>query len=354
MKYLLTALFVFTQAATVFAQSADTTVSPKKEKVKTIRLHAKNYRVQGGTVIPISGVKVIAMCADTTQLGFIQKGLGDQVLHAVPDGPYTAFLQDFVNDMLRNVYTKSGNQMLWIIKDLRINEGRSALVRLKADAYLSTDKEHYRLLKAFDTVLTKSGIDVTPLHDDNIAHVLQVLHLYCDLTAGTYAGNTELTEAAIIAQEQEKFHVPIYMDTVYKEGVYLTYKEFLANAPSIADFDITVVKKKVAIYARQTDGSCKEIVAPWGISKKGELYKYDLKELVPIERKENSFILSSFLDEVKRRNTLVAWDTFAAGVFNAGFLYWTPHVHPATGMPGIAEEKPMATAVDVESGGLVF
>jgi len=354
MKYLLTVLLVFTQAVICFAQLSDTTVSPKDKKIKTIRLHAKQYRAKGETLIRLSGVKVIPMCADTSQLGFVQKGIANEVIHAVPDRPYASFLQDFVNDMLRDVYKESGMQMLWIIKDLRINEGRAALVRLKADAYLSTDKQHYRLLKVFDTVLVKYAIDGTGLHDDNIAHAMQVFYLYCDLTAGTYAGDTALTEAAIIAQEQEKFRTPIYMDTVYKEGVYLSYKEFLANAPSVTDFDVTVKKKKVTIYAREADSSCREIASPWGISKKGELYKYDLKMLVPIERKANSFILSNFLDDIRKRNTLFAWNAIAFGAGGAGFLYWTPWVHPATGMPQLAELKPLATTVDAESGELVF
>ena len=354
MKYLLTVVLAFMQAALIFAQSADTIVPSKEKRVKTIRLHAKQYRAKGETLIRLSGVKVIPVCADTSLLGYVQKGLSYDVVYAVPDKPYTSFLQDFVNDMLRNVYKEDGMQMLWIIKDLRINEGQGVMVRLKADAYLSTDKQHYRLLKAFDTVLVQSAIIESNLHDDNIGHALQVFHLYCDLTAGVYISDTALTEAAIIAREQEKFRAPVYMDTVYKEGVYLSYKEFLANAPSVTDYDITVKKRKVTIYAREADSSCREIVAPWGLSKKGELYKYDLKELLLIERKANSFILSSYLDDIRRRNTLIAWNALSTEVLNAPFLFWTPRVHPATGMPQLAEQKPLATTVDVESGEFVF
>ncbi|KAA2240678.1 hypothetical protein F0L74_31535 [Chitinophaga agrisoli] len=347
MKYLLTAVFVWTQALAIFAQSADTT---KTRKIKTIHLKARQYRAKGETLIPLSGVRVIPVCADTTQLGFIPKGLK----YAVPDRPYTSFLQDYVNDMLRNVYKGSGMQMLWIIKDLRVNEGPGAIVRLKADAWLSADKQHYRLLKTFDTILVQQALYVTQVHDDNIAHALQVFYIYCDLAVGTAASDPALTEAEIVAREQEKFRAPIYIDTVYKEGVYLSYKEFLANAPSVTDYDISVRKNKVTIYAREVDSSCTELDAPWGLSKKGELYKYDLKELVPLERKANSFIVTNYMSEVRKSNNLATWSVISPTVALASLLFWAPKVHPSPAVPQLGDEKPMATTVDPYSGEFVF
>lgn len=51
---------------------------------------------------------------------------------------------------------------------------------------------------------------------------------------------------------------------------------------------------------------------------------------------------------------LIAWNNLSTGVLNAPFLFWTPRVHPATGMPQLAEQKPLATTVDAESGEFVF
>ena len=169
MQYLLTVVLLFTQAFTTFAQSPGDAAPSRSEKVKAIRLDAKRYRADGETLIRLSGIKVVPMCADTNYLGFVQAGMMNRMIHAVPDKPFTPYLQDFVNEVFKDVYTEPGFQLLWIIKDLRINESSDdALVRLRADAYLSTDKAHYRLLTAFDTILVQGGMEIPSMHDDNI------------------------------------------------------------------------------------------------------------------------------------------------------------------------------------------
>ena len=160
----------------------------KKENVKVIRLDARRYRADGEALLRLSGIKVIVLCADTSQLGYVQKGMTNKAVRAVPDKPYTTYLQDLVNEVFGGVYVASGRQMLWVIKDLRINEvthaaSEHAFVRLKTDAYLpvnNSDTPAYRLLAVFDKVFVKGGMDVTHKHGKNIAEAIQQFYLACE------------------------------------------------------------------------------------------------------------------------------------------------------------------------------
>jgi hypothetical protein len=348
-----------------FAQTHTEDAAAKNEKVKVIHLDARRYRATGEPLLRLSGIKVIPLCADTTQLGFVQVGMTNKKIRAVPDKPYTPYLQDFVNTILGGEFVPSGRQMLWVIKDLRVNEttemfSEHAFVRLKADAYIhvpASDSAHptYRLLKAFDTVLVKGGMDVTSKHDKNIAQAIQLFYLSCEDAAGAYSAGTSMTEAAIMDSTLQPFKAPIYQDTAYKKGIYLTYQEFLGNAPAISDFEIDVKKrKKTVVYTMGTDSIRKEVTYMWGVSYKGELYKYDAGELVPIERKNNAFVLSKYMDDINRRNQSIFWNTIAFGVIVGGATYTSTAVHQATAIPAIVNFGPEATAVDVESGELVF
>jgi len=295
-------------------QAGEDTV--KQEKVKVIRLDAKRYKAKGAALLRLSGIKVIPLCPDTSQLGYVQVGMTNRKIRAVPDKAYTPYLQDFVNALLGGVYVPSGRQMLWVIKDLRINEtsevmGEQAFVRLKAAAYVPADNsEHpaYRLLTAFDTVLIRSGLDVTGKHDRNIAQAMQLFYLACEDAAGAYTASTPMTEAALIDSTLGAFKAPIYRDTAYKEGIYQNYGEFLANAPGISDFEVEISKrKKMTVYAKGPDSIRHEMTQLWGLCYKGELYKYDEGELVPIERKGNAFVLSRYMADINRRNKSIFW-----------------------------------------------
>jgi hypothetical protein len=307
---------------------------------------------------------VVPLCADTSQLGFVQVGMANKKVRAIPDKAYTPYLQDFVNALLGGVYVPSGREMLWVIKDLRINEtseamSEQAFVRLKADAYVPADNSGqpaYRLLTAFDTALIKRGMDVTGKHDKNIAQAMQLFYLACEDAAGSYTAGGSMTEAAIIDSTLSAFRTPIYLDTAYKDGVYYYYEEFLANAPRTTDFEIeTKKRKKMVVYAKGPDSIRKEVTRMWGLSYKGELYKYDEGELVPIERKGNAFVLLKYMDDINRRNKSIFWGAMGFGLVGAAVAYNSTAVHAANAIPWLlAYYRPEATAIDVETGELIF
>lgn len=192
------------------------------------------------------------------------------------------------------------------------------------------------------------------MHDDNISEAIQLFYLACEEAAGRYTGDTVLTEADIVAREQEQFKAPIYMATAYTEGVYLTYKEFLANAPSVRDFDIVVKKKKTRVYVNGADSSRKELLSIWGLSKRGKLYKYHAKKLMPIERQGNQFVLSKYMDDVNKRNRSNFWGGMTLGVVVGGLAIAAGDPAMLTDWSNVAGHSAEATVVDGESGELVF
>jgi len=360
-KYAFIAALLFSPIC-LFAQAeVDAT---KHEKVKVIRLDAKHYLPDGAPLLRLSGIKVIVLCADTSKLGYVQKGMANKAVRAVPDKPYTPYLQDFVNEVFGGVYVASGRRMLWVIKDLRINEATQdmqehAFVRLKADAYLpvnNSDTPAYRLLAAFDRVFVKSGGNLANKHDEQIAEAIQQFYLSCEDAAGVYSSDTPLTEAVIVAKALEPFKAPIYHDTAYKEGVYKTYQEFLADAPSITHVEIEKKKgQEKAVYAVSGDMVRKEVTEMWGVCYKGVLYKYDDHELIPIARQGNTFIVSRYLRDLNSQKTFIFWEgmasVLAGGVPGSD---GSTGMHLARWVPEAAEYGAAATTVDVESGELVF
>ena len=348
----------------LFAQVQAEENTIKNEKVKVIRLDAKHYLPDGAALLRLSGIKVIVLCADTSQLGYVQKGMANKAVRAVPDKPYTPYLQDFVNQVFGGVYVASGRRMLWVIKDLRINEARQAMsqyafVRLKADAYLpvnNSDTPSYRLLAVFDRVFVEDGQDVTRKHSKNIAAAIQQFYLSCEDAASVYSSDTPMTEAAIVAKALEPFKAPIFHDTAYKDGVYRTYAEFLANAPSLTAIEVEQKKrKKIVVYAVLGDSQRKEVTEMWGVCYKGDLYKYDENELVPIARRGNTFVMTQYLRDLNRRNSLMFWDAVVAGLTESVPSFdGSPGMHLAKWVPEAAEYGAAATTVDVESGELVF
>jgi len=361
MKYAFIAALLFSPIC-LFAQGTGDNIT--NGKVKAIQLNAKRYRADGEALLRLSGIKVIVLCADTSQLGYLQKGLANKAVRAVPDKPYTPYLQDFVNEVFGGVYVASGRRMLWVIKDLRINEATQdmrehAFVRLKADAYLpvnNSDTPAYRLLAVFDRVFVKSGGNVGNKHDEQIAEAIQQFYLSCEDAAGVYSSDTLLTEAAIVAKALEPFKSPIYHDTAYKEGVYKTYEEFLADAPSITHVEIEKKKgQEKVVYAVSGDMVRKEVTEMWGVCYKGVLYKYDDHELIPIARQGNTFIVTRYLRDLNRRNSFIFWEGMASVL--AGGVPGTDGssgMHLAKWVPEAAEYGAVATTVDVESGELIF
>ena len=359
MKYLLTVSLLLAQFLTAKAQyPTDNDLPEKAVKVKKIKLSTQPAEISAPAT-PIAGIKVIPACGDTLRLGFVQVGMANKKISAVPDKPWITYLQDFADTRFKPAFTTSGAQLLWVVQDLRINErtfamSEKAYVRLKADAYLSKDNVHYQLINSLDTVLLKGGMDVTHKHDQNIAEVFELLW-YRSVAAANTGENATLALADILSKEQHRFALPILQTTTYKPGVYKTYQEFLNNQPSVEKFNIEIKKRRVTIQELSTnDNAGPAIENVWGVCKDGELYKYYKERLVPIEQSGNSFVISNYLDAINRRNKAIFWGAMAGGVGGAAFGLTTTGLYNVETIPYITRQQPEATTLDIDNGDLMF
>lgn len=328
------------------------------EKSRKIKLGARASK--DALPIPISGIQIVPVCADTFHLGYVQVGMANKRIAAVPDKPLTAFLQDYADGTWGQRYTANGARLLWVVKDLRVSErtrgmGEKAFVRLKAAVFLAADQQHYRQVALVDTILMKGGgMDATGKHGRNIAAALELL-LYASNSPAADTGAL-LSEAQVLAAGNERFNAPVYLTQHYSEGVYRTYQEFLNNTPSVAQFEMKTKRRKVQVFAVNADSSRALIEAPWGICKGDELYKYEKGILVPIERKDNAFIISHYLDASNRHNQAILWSTVAGGLIGGAIAgAMDKQVVYVTSIPYLDDYYlPEGTTIDTDSGQVMF
>lgn len=369
MKYIVVTALLFARLSMVFAQNETTATPTKNERVKIIKLVADSKPDLASFPIGVTGIRIIPLCGDTARLGYVQVGMMNKKISAVPDKPWANYLQDFTDAQYKSIFKDTGVHLLWVIKDLRINErtfamSEKAFVRLKADAYASSDQQHYHLLTHFDTTLLRGGMDVTGKHDRNIAEIVQLLLKTSVANATAVNDTAPLLAADIQDKAAAELNTPILQATQYNNGVYRNYAEFLANTPSISNFDIAIERKKVNVYEIKADGSRVLVEHPWGLCKDGEVYKCIPTALIPLEKSGRAFVISNYLEAINRKNKSIFWSAVAGGL-GGGLIGGAAmgaaassangnSVYLVTTIPYIKKQQPEATTVDVESGELMF
>lgn len=315
-------------------------------------------------VTAVAGIQVIPLVWDRERLGYVQVGLNNKKVSARPDKSFTPFLQEYIQKQYGDDYKKTGMHLLWIVKDLRINErtlfsNEQAFTRLKADAYFSADGTAYQFVVAFDTVIRRGGVDLTGWHGQFIAeafHLLLKQSLQKNDALKTDASMELLTVQEIVDKEKRKLNIPILNDMEYKEGVYASFNEFLENQPSITAFEAIKENEEIIFYEMAGTGK-KQLPLPWGVCKGGELYKCGKDDLIPLERMGNGFIISTYLENSNRRNNSLFWGAMLGGAVGAVIASATTtsaKIYTVTAIPYITKKQPEACAIDMTTGELTF
>ncbi len=334
-----------------------------QERTRKVKM-PKYYKASiPADAMAVAGIQVIHVLPDSTRLGFLQKGLANQKVTAVPEENMTTFLQEYIDKQYKDDYKKEGVYLLWMIKDLRINERtffstEKAFARLHADAYVSKDGRLYKFVTTLDTVRVYSSMmDVTSSHGENIAGAFQRLLLQSVRNADMALSDSSQYMATdnVIAFSEKRFRFPIITDTVFKEGAYMNFNEFLQNSPSLSNYEVLASGKKDGkIRLFNKDGEKKDII-PWGICKSGELYKYYDNELIAIERNGNGFIISDYVERVNRRNQGIFGAAFLGGAIGAAIANSSAHkLYNVTTISYITKKQPEASCIDMETGELTF
>lgn len=313
--------------------------------------------------IPISDIQVIQLLRDSVGLGYVLKGLANQVAQIQPEKALTTLLQEHVEKMYKSDFKKEGKKMLWVIKELRIGERTGfteySYLKLKANSYILSDNQNYHLVYKLDSVfVTESGGDVTAWHGQELEDAMKLLLKETlkkakDVSNENIAYNLE----EIKKMSTPPYNYPILNDLNYTEGAYKNYEEFLQNKPSILSYEPVVLQKGKTKYITGFINSSGDTINIWGISKNGELYKYVEKQLVPIEKSGNGFIVSYYVVKANMRNNGVFMSSLigglAGGLISLALAEKMPQVKS---IPNLTKSKkqPDATIIDMETGELAF
>ncbi|WP_440134746.1 hypothetical protein [Chitinophaga sancti] len=255
---------------------------------------------------PVKGIQVFLANGDTSRLGFAQTGILNSLRDALPDKPMQQYLEEYVSKAYSNQYKPNGNTLLLVIKYFRIGErsgvaAEKAFVRVKADAFGSADNISWQFTAAIDTVLEQNGLDVTKNHNLNIEEALDLLIATAD---NGMLRATKYTFDEVKKKELHLYDAPAYTAASFKQGVYMSYNEFIMNEPSITLFRPSINNGTAIIYAIHDDGTETVINNPWGMCFKDQLFKYHKRFYIPFIREGRAFLFNMYYGLSERNNAI--------------------------------------------------
>jgi hypothetical protein len=316
---------------------------------RKISLKTSNLDGKVPTGMNISGIQVINAVSDSSLLGFVQTGMFNHWTDAGPDKPYTLFLQSYADEQYASIYKKDAPQLVWVIKELRISErsfnmSERGFVHLKAIAY--TGNERFKWLTQMDTILVTGGMDVTHKHGDHIAEALQLL-LEASLTA-KQRDSPAYSLAEIKEKAIQRYQKPAFQAKEHENGIYMTFEEFLNDAPSV----LNVIAVDEGFYHKDSAGNKVFVNKFWGIRRDGQLYKLHEDKIIPIEQQQNALVLSNYLSTARHKNSAIMGSALGGGLIGGAIAESaTSGMLPMIEVPYINKKKsPMATGVDIETG----
>jgi hypothetical protein len=357
-----------------FANAQNEKVTTNKpEQFLTIKLDKFPIADFPENSMPVSGIQLIQLVNDSVNLGYALKGLTGTVVMLKPAKPLNDFLQEHIARMYKHEYKKNGAKMLWVLKDLHFGERLSTLryiyTGFKADAYISKDGNLFKKVSSMDTVLIAEADGVVTR-----AYGLDIENAFKGLVKKIFKeGENMLNQSAeektveqIVDQSKQNMTLPILTDTVYNEGAYASFREFIQNKPSILNFESVATEKSGIKFIKPGSNSQTETLAVWGICQKGEIYKYHEGSLIAIEKHGNGFIISNYKENTNRTNHNLFFSRMAAaqvGGIAGGLIAYNAYNQARAkqqllvkSIPYINEpdKLPVATCIDMKTGEFSF
>lgn len=329
--------------------------------------------------IPISEIRVMHNLTDSVKMGYAHKGIDFSIATLIFKKPLNEILQKQVSRMYKREYKKNGAIIFWLINDLRFGAKMGvagygkvqvmpspsidcSYTRFNADAYISADGNSFKKVCTIDTVFLV--LNMSGGHGSDLENALRVLLRRTLLTGKEVLEQTanELTVEQIALQAAQKPVLPILVDSNYQEGAYASYQEFLANNPSIKNYE-TIVGKKKKVTLISTTGN--DTLNVWGICKNGEIYKYHGQSLIPIEKQGSGFVISGYVENTNRHNNNIFNIGMAASIAGGVFLNTAAiiTITIVSGKPLLVDtinyidepdKQPLATCIDMRTGNFSF
>ncbi|SFD85654.1 hypothetical protein SAMN05518672_103539 [Chitinophaga sp. CF118] len=330
---------------------------------RTIPLKGFDLSAKVPTGLDISDIQVINAVSDSSLLGYVQSSIFNICEEAIPDKPYTLYLQSYVDRSYRPIYKKDAIPLVWVIQELRIGErtfgmSEKGYLHLKAMAFVGNGNGTFKRLTQLDTILVRGGMDVTHKHDENIRdglHILLERSLAKDVLLQKIDSSV-YTMSAIREEALKRYQKPALQSQEHIEGIYLTFEEFINDQPSVKNVTYSLEHNTVRFFYTDSSGKKSFIDKFWGVRKNGLLLKqyYDL--LIPIEQKQNSIVLTNYLPLARSKNNATLLAILGGGLGGAivgaamGGQTAVGTLPIVENIPYIKKKAPIATGVDIETG----
>lgn len=313
----------------------------------------------------ISSIQIISNLEDSALIGILPSAFPNVRTNVVIQEGVQSWLQNYVSEQFSNTFQPGGKQLLWAFSDLRIGKDSSSVdinsfTSLTADIYVASQGEEYQLIGNFDTVMLSKDANVD--FGQNLAFVITRLYYNSLLLSAsmrpaqkkTNKATAKLNNANALDTLQNTNDYAILNDTVYNTGVFTTFQEFLNDSPSVINFyaAIDAITKQVKLYKVLADSGAQLISGAWGISMRNELYCYYNNQLYAIEKRDNGFMLSKYIDYQTRKNQAFYWRSYVGEFQGDKNPFNDAHVYraPMRNKPRIKIE---ATHIDMETGNIV-
>jgi hypothetical protein len=175
-----------------------------------------------------------------------------------------------------------------------------------------------------------------------------------------------LTIDQITEHARQQKSIPILSDSVYRDGAYANFEEFLQNRPSVMEYELVTGAKKEITIIKTDQNAAKKTIRIWGLCKGGEIYKYYEQTLIPIEKEGARFIISDYVIKTSRKNNNFFYNAMIGGAIGglAGGMYTlAANANNVNGKPllvksipyiSIPEKQPEATCIDMKTGEFSF
>lgn len=141
-----------------------------------------------------------------------------------------------------------------------------------------------------------------------------------------------------------RFRYDVFKSDVHKDGIYLSYEEFLNDQPSIRDTTYSFNGQKALVT--KENGVIKSF---WGLRKNNQLFKFHKGHLIPISIKQRGLRLTNYLSDVQTKSDLVFAGSIVGRPIAGLVMDQTYEMLTVSNIPYM-KKPPIATTIDIETG----
>jgi hypothetical protein len=266
-----------------------------------LKIYSQNLTEDFYLAMPEAKVKsaytkltVIDARIDTTNMGIIQKGAFNRKAFLKTPVPLKKQIQEVFKNMIET-NADSSNEMVLNLRDFQFAEITEAFSEtgycyFRADLFVKKDAA-YQKIDSVDLVYEVNAMDVTKKNIKNGSNKL--IEFLASNSKFVKTGPNYSYDDILNIISLEKRKIPVYNTTNYKDGIYASYDNFKAMAPSATKFELTKNKKgKITRLDRIKDNGSKTEINPadiYSVISEGKIYITSPYGFYPAEFRADDF-----------------------------------------------------------------